>query len=75
MVGASYLAVYEFGETVTGASAVSFGASGDPASPHYFDQAKLISEQRLKKEIFAWPEVIATATRKYHPGEIKINKP
>ena len=44
VVGTSYLAAWEFApEGVRGASLVPFGASGDPRSPHYFDQAKLLS--------------------------------
>ncbi|NOZ40974.1 MAG: penicillin acylase family protein, partial [Planctomycetes bacterium] len=43
LVGTSYLAAYEFTPTgVRGASLVPYGASGNPRSPHYFDQAKLL---------------------------------
>ena len=46
MAGVSYLAAWEFApEGVRGASLVPFGVSGDPRSPHYFDQAKLLAEQ------------------------------
>ena len=54
MVGASYAAAWEFTPRgVRGASLVQFGASGDPKSPHYFDQARLLSERRLKPEVGA----------------------
>jgi acyl-homoserine lactone acylase PvdQ len=69
LVGASYLAVYEFGPKIRGATAVNYGQSGDPSSPHYFDQAKLLSECKLKVELFDWPEVVAGAKQVYHPGE------
>lgn len=69
LLGTSYLAVYEFGPKVRGASLVPFGASGQPDSPHYFDQAPLLSERRLKPELFDWDEVRAAAREKYHPGE------
>jgi penicillin amidase len=70
LVGATYLAVYEFGpDGVRGASLVHFGQSGDPTSPHYFDQAQLLSETRLKPILFTRSEVVAGAVRSYHPGE------
>lgn len=70
IVGTSYLAAYEFApEGVRGASLVPFGTSGDPASPHFFDQAKLLQEQRFKPELFTEAEVLAGAVRSYHPGD------
>lgn len=69
LVGASYIAVYEFGPKIRGASALNFGESGDPNSPHYFDQAHLISERKLKHELFDWADVLAGAKTVYHPGE------
>jgi acyl-homoserine-lactone acylase len=69
LIGPTYLAVYEFGPKVRGASAAYFGASGDPASPHFQDQAELISACKLKPELFDWQEIAAAAREKYHPGE------
>ena len=70
MAGVSYLAAWEFApEGVRGASLVPFGASGDPRSPHYFDQAKLLSEQRMKTERFTEQQVLRHAVRSYRPGE------
>jgi penicillin amidase len=69
VVGASYMAVYEFGPKIKGASTLNFGNSGDPNSPHYFDQAPLLSQQKLKPELFYWPDVLAGAKLVYHPGE------
>ena len=42
VVGLTYLGVFEFGDKVRGGTLVQFGASGDPHSPHFFDQAKLL---------------------------------
>lgn len=70
LVGASYLAVYEFGGRVRGASVVNFGESGDPRSPHYFDQANLLSQCRMKPELFHWDDVVAGCQRSYHPGDV-----
>jgi acyl-homoserine lactone acylase PvdQ len=70
VVGTSYLAAWEFGPAgVRGASLVPFGTSGDPRSPHYFDQATLLSERRLKPERFTEQEVARHAVRSYRPGE------
>jgi penicillin amidase len=69
IVGTSYLAAWEFApEGVRGASLVPLGVSGDRDSPHYFDQAKLLSEQRLKPEHFTEQQVARHAARSYHPG-------
>ncbi|HYO25759.1 MAG TPA: penicillin acylase family protein [Lacipirellulaceae bacterium] len=69
MVGASYMAAWQFApEGVHGASLVPFGASGDPLSPHYFDQAALLSERRMKPERFTEQQVMRHAVRSYHPG-------
>ncbi len=70
IVGTSYLAAWEFKpEGVRGASLVPFGTSGDLASPHYFDQAELLSNRRLKPELFTKQAVLTGAERSYHPGE------
>lgn len=70
IIGASYLAAWEFKpEGVRGATLIPFGTSGDPASPHYFDQAELLSSRRLKPELFTKQEVLTGAERSYHPGE------
>ncbi len=73
VLGASYLAVYEFGDRVRGATVVNFGESGDPKSPHYFDQAVLMSQGKMKPELFHWDDVKAGAVTAYHPGE-KVSK-
>jgi acyl-homoserine-lactone acylase len=69
VVGLTYMATYEFGDKITGASLLHFGSSGDPKSEHYFDQARLVSQRKLKKELFYWDDVLAGARQVYHPGE------
>lgn len=69
VVGNTYMCTVEFGPRVQGASLTQFGASGHPDSPHFFDQAKLLSESRLKPELFYWEDVEAGAKFVYHPGE------
>jgi acyl-homoserine-lactone acylase len=68
-VGATYVALYEFGPKIRAASALNFGESGDPNSPHFFDQAQLLSQQKLKVELFDWPDVVAGAKTVYRPGQ------
>jgi penicillin amidase len=68
-VGATYVALYEFGPKIRASSALNFGESGDPNSPHFFDQAPLLSQQKLKTELFDWPDVVAGAKTVYHPGQ------
>ena len=69
VVGASYMAAVEFGDRVVSKSLLPYGASGDPKSPHFFDQAELLSKKQLKENLFYWDDVLAGAKRVYHPGE------
>jgi acyl-homoserine lactone acylase PvdQ len=67
--GASYMACYEFGDKVNAVSYLHYGQSHDPKSPHFFDQAKLLSEQKFKPAWFHWDDVLAHTKQAYHPGE------
>ncbi len=69
VVGATYMGVIEFGDKIRAATLSQFGQSGDPASPHFMDQAKLLSERKLKRSLFYWEDVVAGAKQVYHPGE------
>jgi acyl-homoserine lactone acylase PvdQ len=48
---------------------VAFGESGDPASPHWFDQAALYAKKQFKPSWYARADVEAHSERHYHPGE------
>ncbi len=67
--GASYMAVYEFGEKARGASYLHYGQSHRPESPHFFDQARLLSERRFKPAWLYWEDVEAHTARAYRPGD------
>ncbi|MEM7230839.1 MAG: penicillin acylase family protein, partial [Planctomycetota bacterium] len=69
IVGTSYLSVVEFGDKIRARSALPYGASANPESPHFDDQAKLFSERRLKPAYFYWDDVMKHARKVYHPGE------
>ncbi len=69
VVGASFMGVYEFGEKIKAGSFLHYGQSGDPKSPHFFDQAELMSKQQFKPAWFYWDDVERQAVSVYHPGE------
>lgn len=74
VVGNSYVSVVEFGDRVKADSVLQFGQSGDPESPYFFDQAKLVSERRFKPQHFYWEDVLKNAKRSYHPGQADLKK-
>ena len=52
-----------------GQTILQFGESGDPASPHWFDQAALYAKKQFKQSWYAQADVEAHSERHYHPGE------
>lgn len=71
--GASYVSVVEFGPETHALSVVTFGASGNPKSSHYFDQARLYAKGQFKPSWFTRNEVESNAKAAYHPGEATIH--
>ncbi|MGH8225850.1 MAG: penicillin acylase family protein [Gammaproteobacteria bacterium] len=67
--GDGYVSVIEFGPHVKAYSIVPFGESGNPKSPHFFDQAHLYARGQFKRAWFTPEEVKEHAAFAYHPGD------
>jgi acyl-homoserine lactone acylase PvdQ len=67
--GNSFVAVVEFGEKVRAKSILAGGQSGDPASPHFDDQAERYVSRDFKDVAYYRDDVERRAARTYHPGE------
>ena len=67
--GNSFVAVVEFGDKVKAKSLLAGGQSGDPSSPHFFDQARRYVDVNFKDVAYYREEVEKRAAKTYHPGE------
>jgi acyl-homoserine-lactone acylase len=67
--GNSFVAVVEFGPRVKAKSLLAGGVSGDPASPHFNDQAERYARGEFKDVLFHREDVLRHARRTYRPGE------
>ena len=69
VAGASYVSVVEFGPRVRALSIHTFGASADPKSKHFMDQALLYSRGEFKPSWLTLDEIRANLEASYQPGE------
>lgn len=69
--GNSFVAVVEFGDKVRAKSILAGGQSGDPASPHFDDQAGRYAAADFKDVPFYEADVRSRAQEEYHPGKRK----
>lgn len=69
--GNSFVAVVEFGPRVQAKTLLAGGVSGDPASPHFNDQAAIYAAGQFKDAWFYRTDIEKNAKRTYHPGQLK----
>ncbi|MEM8930653.1 MAG: penicillin acylase family protein [Acidobacteriota bacterium] len=66
--GHSYVGVVELGDPVRARSVLAYGASRDPRSPHFFDQAPLYARGAMKPALFDSRRILEAAVKSYSPG-------
>jgi len=67
--GNSFVAVVEFGRRVRARAVTAGGESGNPASPHFNDEAERYASGNLR-EVYFYPDQLSGHTeRRYKPGE------
>ncbi|KPJ85435.1 MAG: penicillin amidase [Gemmatimonas sp. SG8_17] len=66
--GNSFVAVVEFGDSVRAKAVTAGGQSGDPASPHFNDQAVRYATGDLRDVYFYRAQLEGHIEREYHPG-------
>jgi acyl-homoserine lactone acylase PvdQ len=69
VAGGTYVSAVEFGPTVRAVAVHVFGASADPASPHFSDQAPLFARGEMRPSWIALDEIRAHLEKAYRPGE------
>jgi len=67
--GNSFVAAVEFGPRIKARSILAGGESGNPASPHFSDQAAMYARGEFKEVLFYKADVEKNLERRYHPGE------
>jgi acyl-homoserine-lactone acylase len=66
--GNSFVAVVEFGDSVRARAVTAGGESGDPASPHFNDEAERYATGNLRVVYFYRAQLAGHTEREYHPG-------
>ncbi len=66
--GNSFVAVVEFGDSVRARAITAGGESGDPASPHFNDEAERYASGDLRPVYYYRSQLEGHTEREYHPG-------
>src|SRR5688500_6340993 len=66
--GNSFVMVVEFTPTVKARSILNYSQSGNPGSPHFFDQAELYAKKEFKPAWFTREDVLKNSKRSYTVG-------
>jgi acyl-homoserine lactone acylase PvdQ len=66
--GNSFVAVVEFGDKVRARAVTAGGENGNPASPHFNDEAQRYSTGNLREVYFYRAQLQRHIEREYHPG-------
>ena len=66
--GNSFIAVVEFGPKVRAWAITAGGESGNPASPHFDDEATQYAMGELRPVYYYKPQLTGHIERQYHPG-------
>jgi acyl-homoserine-lactone acylase len=66
--GNSFVAVVEFGDKVRARAVTAGGESGNPASPHFNDEARRYSTGNLREVYFYRSQLQGHTEKEYHPG-------
>jgi acyl-homoserine lactone acylase PvdQ len=66
--GDSFVAVVEFGDSVRAQAVTAGGESGNPASPHFNDEAERYATGNLRDVYFYRSQLNGHTEREYHPG-------
>lgn len=68
VLGNSFVSVVQFGPKLRAVAVTAGGESGDPASPHFNDQAERYASGRLRPVYFYESDLVGHIARRYHPG-------
>ena len=67
--GNSFVAVVDFGDSVRARAVTAGGESGDPASPHFTDEAERYASGNLRPVYYYRSQLQGHTEREYHPGD------